>query len=71
MKGENARDMCESSVFLDEGGDVQEIMSDVTRIVMEGDNASCTNIIGEKMVLEKVKLKEANLLSHGVVFERL
>lgn len=63
--------MCESSVFLDEGGDVQEIMSDVTRIVMEGDNASCTNIIGEKMVLEKVKLKEANLLSHGVVFERL
>jgi len=63
--------MCESSVFLEDGEGVSEIMKDVTRIVMEGKNAVCINIIGEQVILEGVKLKEANLLSHGIVFKRL
>jgi predicted RNA-binding protein len=63
--------MCESTVFLDEGGEVREVMREVTRIVMEDAGAVITNIVGEKMVLEGVTLKEANLLSHGLVFKRL
>lgn len=63
--------MCESSVFIDEEGAVREVMKDVTRIVMDGDDAICTDIIGEKVTLENVELKEANLLSHGIVFKRL
>jgi len=63
--------MCESTVFLDEGGEVHEVMREVTRIVMEDTRAIITNIIGEKMVLESVTLKEANLLSRGLVFRRL
>lgn len=63
--------MCESTVFIDDGGEVKEVMQDVTRIVMEGRNAVITNIIGERMVLENVELKEANLLSHGLVFKRI
>jgi len=63
--------MCESSVFLDEGGSVREVMKDVTRIVMEDDDAVCTDILGERLVLENVELKEANLLSHGIVFKRI
>jgi len=63
--------MCESTVFLDEGGEVREVMREVTRIVMEDAGAVITNIVGERMVLEGVALKEANLLSNGLVFKRL
>jgi predicted RNA-binding protein len=62
--------MCESTVYLDEEGEVTEVMQDVTRIVMEGSLVKLTNIIGEQIVLENVRFKEANLLSHGLVFER-
>jgi len=50
---------------------MQEVMEDVTRIVMEGTIARLTNIVGEQVVLENVRFKEANLLSHGLVFERV
>lgn len=63
--------MCESTVYLDEEGEVTEVMLDVTRIVMEGSLVKLTNIIGEQIVLENVRFKEANLLSHGLVFERV
>jgi len=63
--------MCESTVFLSKGEDMQEVMEDVTRIVMEGTIARLTNIVGEQVVLENVRFKEANLLSHGLVFERV
>ena len=63
--------MCESTVFLSEGEDMQEVMEDVTRIVMEDTTVTLTNIIGEQVVLENVRFKEANLLSHGLVFEQI
>lgn len=63
--------MCESTVYLDEEREVTEVMLDVTRIVMEGSLVKLTNIIGEQIVLENVRFKEANLLSHGLVFERV
>jgi len=62
--------MCESTVYLEVGNEAKEIMTDVARIVMDGEDAVCTNIVGEKVVLNKVRLKEANLLSHGIVFTR-
>lgn len=67
----NSTHMCESSVFLEEKDKVREVMKDVTRIIMDGHNAICVNIIGERMILENVELKEANLLSHGIVFKRM
>lgn len=63
--------MCESTVFLEEGGEVREVMKDVTRIIMNGSQAICINIVGERIALEGVALKEANLLSHGIVFESI
>ncbi len=63
--------MCESSVFLEDASGAKKVMEDVARIIMDGGNAICVNIVGEKMVLENVALKEANFLSHGVVFERV
>jgi hypothetical protein len=60
--------MCESTVFLSDGGKVVEVMSGATRIVMRNDDAVCTNIVGEQVTLSNVALLEANLLSHGIVF---
>ncbi len=62
--------MCESTVFLDEGGKIREVMRDVTRIVMRDGDAVCTDIVGDQLVLENVSLMEANLLSHGIVFRK-
>jgi predicted RNA-binding protein len=63
--------MCESTVFLEENGAITEVMKDVTRIIMRGSQAICTNIVGEQIMLDNVVLKEANLLSHGIVFIRM
>lgn len=63
--------MCESSVFLDERTEVSEIMKNVSKIVMEGDDAVCVDVLGERMILASVRLKEANLLSHGIVFMKV
>jgi predicted RNA-binding protein len=62
--------MCESTVFLEDEDGAHEAMKDVTRIIIEGKDAVCTDIIGERIVLKNVRLKEANLLSHGIVFVR-
>jgi predicted RNA-binding protein len=62
--------MCESTVFLEERGAARAVMQDVARIVMEGTNAICTNVVGERIVIDNVRLKEANFLSHGIVLTR-
>lgn len=53
---------------MDERTEVREIMKNVSKIVMEGDDAVCVDVLGERMILASVRLKEANLLSHGIVF---
>jgi predicted RNA-binding protein len=62
--------MCESTVFVEEKDVVHEVMRDVARIWADGKDIVCTSVIGEKVVLKGVRLKEANLLSHGIVFAR-
>jgi predicted RNA-binding protein len=62
--------MCESVVFLEEGDKVREVMKDVARIVTDDGVVTCTSIIGERVELKNVRFKEANFLSHGIVFER-
>lgn len=62
--------MCESTVFIDENGAVKEVMRDVSRIVINGEETVLTDILGQRMVLDGVTLKEANLMSHGIVFMR-
>jgi CO dehydrogenase accessory protein CooT len=62
--------MCESVVFLEEGDEVREILKDVARITTVDGIVICTSIIGEKVELKNVRFKEANFLSHGIVFVR-
>jgi predicted RNA-binding protein len=63
--------MCESTVFLEENGAVKEVMKDVSRIIINGEETILTDIVGQRMVLNRVALKEANLMSHGIVFVRM
>jgi predicted RNA-binding protein len=63
--------MCESTLYLEEGGQVHEKMREVARIVFEGDTATVTDVVGERIVLEHVEVREINFLSHGVVLRRL
>ena len=62
--------MCESTVFMEENGAVKEVMKDVSRIIINGDETILTDILGQRLVLNGVVLKEANLMSHGIVFVR-
>jgi predicted RNA-binding protein len=62
--------MCESIVFIEEEGEVRELARDVARIVTEGDLVICTSIIGDRIELKGARFKEANFLSHGIVFTR-
>jgi predicted RNA-binding protein len=62
--------MCESTLYIEENGSAKAVMQDVARIVMEGKSAVCTNVIGERLVFDNVRLKEANFLSHGIVLTR-
>jgi predicted RNA-binding protein len=62
--------MCESVVFIEENGEVKEFVRDVARIVVEGDLIICTSIIGDRSEIKGARFKEANFLSHGIVFTR-
>ncbi|MDD1747091.1 MAG: CooT family nickel-binding protein [Methanomassiliicoccales archaeon] len=62
--------MCESVVFLEEGDEVKEVLKDVARVVVDDGVVTCTSIIGERVTLMGVRLKEANFISHGIVFVR-
>ena len=55
---------------MEENGAVKEVMKDVSRIVVNGDETIFTDILGQRLVLNGVTLKEANLMSHGIVFVR-
>jgi predicted RNA-binding protein len=62
--------MCESVVFLEEGDQVREVLRDVARIVTVDGSVILTSILGERLELSGVSFKEANFLSHGIVFRR-
>jgi predicted RNA-binding protein len=62
--------MCESTVFMEENGAVKEVMRDVSRIVINGEETIFTDILGQRVVMNGITLKEANLMSHGIVFMR-
>lgn len=57
-------------IFLEEGDEVREVMKDVARIITDDGVVTCTSIIGERVELKNVRFKEANFLSHGIVFVR-
>lgn len=63
--------MCESNAYLLEKGERKEVMRDVARILISENKATLIGLLGERTVLENVRLVEANLIAHAMIFERL
>jgi predicted RNA-binding protein len=63
--------MCESNAYLLEQGERKEVMRDVARILIKENQATLIGLLGERTVLQDVRLVEANLIAHAMIFERL
>ncbi|UCE73058.1 MAG: CooT family nickel-binding protein [Methanomassiliicoccales archaeon] len=63
--------MCESVVFLDEKGQLTEVMPDVARIDVVKNKVICLGLLGEREEFEGVQIIEANLMEHKIVLGRL
>ncbi|OPY33109.1 MAG: putative RNA-binding protein [Methanomassiliicoccales archaeon PtaU1.Bin124] len=63
--------MCESNAFIMESGQRKELMQDVAKIIIDGDQATLITVLGERKVVDNVRLALADLVSHAIVFERV
>jgi len=63
--------MCESNAYVMESGQRKELMRDVAKIIIDGDQATLVSILGERTVVENVRLALADLMGHAIVFERV
>ncbi len=63
--------MCESNVFIDEGGTLREVMQEVTRIEVTDSGVVCHGLLGERKEITGVHIVEANLLDHKIVLEKM
>ena len=57
--------MCESRLYLLQGGMKREFMSDVTRIEVSGEDLTCTDILGERKSI-KGRIVEIDLVNHAI-----
>lgn len=59
--------MCESTVFLDENGELKEVMQDVAKIDVQKDKIICLGLLGDRKEIEGVHIIEANLMEHRII----
>lgn len=58
--------MCESTVFLEKGGERALLMEDVVHVAVDGEMIKVTGILGETKDI-KGRIKEINLLKNTIV----
>lgn len=63
--------MCESNVFLEENGNLSDVMQDVAKIEVHKDKVVCLGLLGERKEIEGVQIIEANLMEHRIVLGRV
>jgi len=63
--------MCESRLILRNNKKDKMVMDGVARILVKGNNISCTNFFGEIREFKNVKVTEANLLDHRIFIEEV
>jgi predicted RNA-binding protein len=51
------------------GSEKTLVMSEAARIIVSGDSVTCIDALGERHVMEDVRLTEANLLSHEIILK--
>lgn len=63
--------MCESTVFLDENGELKEIMQAVAKIDVQKDKIICLGLLGDRKEIEGVQILEANLMEHRIILGKM
>ena len=58
--------MCESTVFMEKGGEREVLMEDVVQVTVDGETIKVTGILGERKDV-KGRITEINLLKHTIV----
>lgn len=62
--------MCESKIVLVEGAKRSVVMETAAKVVISGNDATCTDITGEEIVVKGVQVREMNLMKHEIVLQR-
>ena len=63
--------MCESTVYLNESGELSEVMQEVVKIEQKQNKIVCTGLLGERKEVENAMIVEANLMEHRIVLGRV
>jgi len=61
--------MCESAVYLVQGPKKDLVMAEVARMTVAGNTITCFDTLGERRILEGVRITEANLIKHEIILE--
>ena len=51
------------------GPDKKVVMTDVARIVVNGDGVTCIDILGERKEVPQVRIADANLTKHEIILK--
>jgi predicted RNA-binding protein len=59
--------MCESSIILLKNGRKEVKMERAARVHFQGDRAVCTDIIGEKIIIENIAIEKIDFMKHELL----
>jgi len=62
----NWDNMCESTIFLEKGGEREEIMKDVAKIFVDGDRVTFVGLLGEEKTITG-ELTVVDSIKHEVI----
>lgn len=63
--------MCESTVLLDNNGNLETVMENVTRIDVFPNKVVCLGLLGEREEIPGVTILEANLMDHRIILGKM
>jgi predicted RNA-binding protein len=59
--------MCESTVYLIEGGEKVTVMEEAAKVKVSGTSIMIVSLSGERKTLESVEFSEADLMRHEII----
>ncbi|HSV42654.1 MAG TPA: CooT family nickel-binding protein [Methanomassiliicoccales archaeon] len=63
--------MCESTAYLMDGGNKVKVLDDVARVTMDGDRATIVSMMGERKVLDRVRVKLIDQTGGSIILETI
>jgi predicted RNA-binding protein len=63
--------MCESTIVIDDGENMEEVMKDVVKIYVDGDSINCIDITGDTKQFDNLRITMIDSLKHTIVLKKL